>query len=154
MRIAIKSRMFIINVYIIYVYIYIYFFFFPPMSISMIDNQKIKNQFWRIHPLCGWKIFVFKIWYSLSLSLFFLHTYYIILAVVWLLSCVGLFCNSHGCSPTRLLCPWDFSRQEWWNGLPFPSSGGLPNPGIESTSPILAGGFFAAEPPSTKILTK
>ena len=38
-----------------------------------------------------------------------------------------------------------FSRQEYWSGLPFPSPGDLPNPGIELTSlvsPELAGGFF------------
>ena len=38
-----------------------------------------------------------------------------------------------------------FSRQEYWSGLPFPSPGDLPNPGIELVflvSPALAGGFF------------
>ena len=30
-----------------------------------------------------------------------------------------------------------FSRQECWSGLPFPSSGDLPNPGIEPGSPAL-----------------
>ena len=30
-----------------------------------------------------------------------------------------------------------FSRQEYWSGLPFPSPGNLPNPGIEPTSPTL-----------------
>ena len=30
-----------------------------------------------------------------------------------------------------------FSRQEYWSGLPFPSPGDLPNPGIEPRSPIL-----------------
>ena len=30
-----------------------------------------------------------------------------------------------------------FSRQEYWSGLPFPSPGDLPDPGIEPTSPIL-----------------
>ena len=30
-----------------------------------------------------------------------------------------------------------FSRQEYWSGLPFPSPGNLPNPGIESRSPAL-----------------
>ena len=41
-----------------------------------------------------------------------------------------------------------FPRQEYWNGLPFPSPGDLSNPGIEPTSleslasPALAGGFF------------
>ena len=38
-----------------------------------------------------------------------------------------------------------FSRQEYWSGLPFPSPGVLPDPGMEPeslTSPALAGGFF------------
>ena len=38
-----------------------------------------------------------------------------------------------------------FSRQEYWNGFPFPSPGNLPDPGIESAtlvSPALAGSFF------------
>ena len=37
----------------------------------------------------------------------------------------------------RLFCPWGFSRQEYWSGLPFPSQGDLPNPGIEPMSPEL-----------------
>ena len=41
----------------------------------------------------------------------------------------------------------EFSRQGYWSGLPLPSSGDLPNPGIKCTSPVLAGGiFFTAEP--------
>ena len=43
-----------------------------------------------------------------------------------------------------------FSRQEYWSGLPFPSPGDLPDPGIELsslTSPALAGGLFTTEPP-------
>ena len=35
-----------------------------------------------------------------------------------------------------------FPSQEYWSGLPCPSSGDLPNPEMESTSPELAGGFF------------
>ena len=35
-----------------------------------------------------------------------------------------------------------FSRQEYWRGLPFPLPGDLPEPGIKSVSPALAGGFF------------
>ena len=41
----------------------------------------------------------------------------------------------------------EFSRQEYWNGLPFPPPGDLPNPGTEPSSllsPALAGGFFTA----------
>ena len=30
-----------------------------------------------------------------------------------------------------------FSRQKYWSGLPFPSPGGLPDPGIEPRSPAL-----------------
>ena len=35
-----------------------------------------------------------------------------------------------------------FSREEFQSGLPLPPPGDLPNPGIEPTSPALAGGFF------------
>ena len=38
-----------------------------------------------------------------------------------------------------------FSRQEYWSGLPFPSPGDLPDPGIKSSTPVppaLAGRFF------------
>ena len=39
-----------------------------------------------------------------------------------------------------------FSRQEHRSGVPFPSPGDLPDPGVEPTSPTLAGGCFAMEP--------
>ena len=39
-----------------------------------------------------------------------------------------------------------FSRQEYWNGLPFPSPGDLPDSRIKPVSPALEGGFFTAEP--------
>ena len=35
-----------------------------------------------------------------------------------------------------------FSRQEYWRGLPFPSPGDLPNPGIEPWVSSIAGRFF------------
>ena len=47
-----------------------------------------------------------------------------------------------------------FSRQEYWSGLPFPSPGDLPDPGIEPeslVSPALAGGFFTSAPPGKPI---
>jgi len=40
-----------------------------------------------------------------------------------------------------------FPRQEYWSGLPFPSPGDPPHPGIEPGSPALAGRLFTAEPP-------
>ena len=39
-----------------------------------------------------------------------------------------------------------FSRQEYWSGLPFPSPGGLPNPGIEPGYPTLQTGSLPSEP--------
>ena len=59
------------------------------------------------------------------------------------------------CSVTKL-CPWTvahqallsmgFPRQEYRSGLPFPSPGDLPDPGIKPSSPALAGRFFTTEP--------
>ena len=40
-----------------------------------------------------------------------------------------------------------FSRREYWNGLPFPSAGDLPDPGIKPATSALAGRFFTTEPP-------
>ena len=44
----------------------------------------------------------------------------------------------------------EFSRQEYWSGLPCPAPGDLPNPGTKPTSltsPALAGGFLPLAPP-------
>ena len=46
--------------------------------------------------------------------------------------------------------PMEFSKQEYWDGLPFPSPGDLPDPGIKpvpSISLALAEGFFTTVPP-------
>ena len=40
-----------------------------------------------------------------------------------------------------------FSRQECWGGLPFPSPGNLPSPGIEPKSPALQADSLPPEPP-------
>ena len=40
-----------------------------------------------------------------------------------------------------------FSRQEYWSGLPFPSPGDLPNPGIEPRSPVSQADAVPPEPP-------
>ena len=44
-----------------------------------------------------------------------------------------------------------FSRQEYWSGLPFPSAGDLPNPGIEPRSPGLQVDSLSTEPPEKQI---
>ena len=40
----------------------------------------------------------------------------------------------------------EFSRQEYWSGLPFPSPGDLPNPGIKPGSPALQEDAFPSDP--------
>ena len=49
----------------------------------------------------------------------------------------------------QALLSMGFPRQEHWSGLPFPPPGDLPDPGIEPSSPALAGRFFyhTMEPP-------
>jgi len=51
------------------------------------------------------------------------------------------------CSPTRLLCPWGFSSQEYWSGLPRPPPGELSNTGIKPGSLALQADSLPAELP-------
>ena len=46
------------------------------------------------------------------------------------------------------------SRQEYWSGLPFPSPGDLPDPGIEPRSPALQADALTSEPPGKQVLGK
>ena len=46
----------------------------------------------------------------------------------------------------------EFSRQEYWNGLPFPSLGDLPDPGIEPRSPVLQAVSSPSEPPGVPVV--
>ena len=46
-----------------------------------------------------------------------------------------------------------FPKQEYWSELPFPIPGDLPDPGIKSTFPALAGRFFTTEPPGKHTIT-
>ena len=41
----------------------------------------------------------------------------------------------------------EFSTQGYWNGLPFPSPGDVPKPGIEPGSPALQADSLPSEPP-------
>ena len=55
-------------------------------------------------------------------------------------SCLTL-CDPMDHSPPGS-CPWGFSRQEYWSGLPCLPSGDLPNPRIEPRSPAFQVDFF------------
>ena len=63
-------------------------------------------------------------------------------------SCLILWDSTDSSPPGPL--SMEFSRQKYWSGLPFPLPGDLPNPGIQSRTPVfpaLAGIFFTTEPP-------
>ena len=47
-----------------------------------------------------------------------------------------------------------FSRQEYWSGLPFPSPGDLPDPGIKPRSPTLEADALTSEPPGKPVVKK
>ena len=53
-------------------------------------------------------------------------------------------------TPWTLACQaplsMEFSRQEYWNGLPFPSPGAFPDPGIKPVSPALQAHLLPTEP--------
>ena len=53
-------------------------------------------------------------------------------------------CNSMDCSPPGSSVHGT-SRPEYWSGLPFPSPGDLPNPGIKPMSPALQADSSSAE---------
>ena len=61
------------------------------------------------------------------------------LAIDLLFNCLVVSDSSRprGLQPTGLLCPWDFQKQESWNGIgfPFSSPGDFPNLGIKLGSP-------------------
>ena len=59
-------------------------------------------------------------------------------------------CDPMDCNPPGMPLSMEFSRQEYWSRLPFPTPGDLPNPGIEPMTPMssaLAGGFFTTASP-------
>ena len=66
-------------------------------------------------------------------------------------------CVSHLVVPKFFVTPWtvvhqaplsmELSRQEYWSGLPYPSPGHSPNPGIEPVSPALQADSLWSEPP-------
>ena len=77
-------------------------------------------------------------------------------------------CTFNICASVKLLSrvrlfviPWtvayqappsmEFSRQEYWHGLPFPSPGDLPNPGIEPRSPTLQADTLPSESPGKTV---
>ena len=80
-----------------------------------------------------------------------LHVDYSVYPYLVAQSCLTL------CNPWIVACQAPlsvgFPRQECRSGLPFPSPGDLPGPGLQPTSPALAGGLFTTEPPGKPCMT-
>ena len=78
-------------------------------------------------------------------------------SILWCMCCVlsrsvADSLRPHRLQPTRLLCSWGFSRQEYWGGLPCPPLGELSNPGIEPKPPALQVDSLSSEPPGKPCL--
>ena len=56
-------------------------------------------------------------------------------------------CDPMDCSPCQAPLSVEFSRTEYWSGLPFPSPEGLPDPGIEPGSCMLQADSLSSELP-------
>ena len=119
---------------------------------SLYSRQNFRNDFNNSHPCissnlidCRWNLWI---WSASSLWLWRIVRQREVV-VVLLLRCIWLF-----------VTPWSvghqgplFPRQEYWNGLPFPSPGDLPNPKIEPASPALASRCFTTKPLGKPIST-
>ena len=57
------------------------------------------------------------------------------------------FCNPMDCEAYQAPLSMEFSWQEYWSGLPLPSPGDFPDPGIEPRSPALQADALPSEPP-------
>ena len=62
-------------------------------------------------------------------------------------------CNPMNCNPPGS-CPRGFPKQEYWSGLPVPSPGDFPDPGIEPRSPTLQADSLPSEPSPAQAHTR
>ena len=93
--------------------------FFPPPRLSPLATTSLLWCLWVF--FCFVDRFIYVIFCACMLSHF---------SYVWLFA---ILCTIACQAPLSM----GFSRQEYWSGLPCPSSGDLPDPGIESISPVV-----------------
>ena len=68
---------------------------------------------------------------------------------VWIIQSSMTLCHPMDYSPPGSSA-MGFSRQEYWSGLPFPTPGDLPDPGIEPSPPALQADSLLSEPPGIR----
>ena len=66
--------------------------------------------------------------------------------------CCLTLCDPMDCIARQAPLPVGLSQQEYSSGLPFPSPGDLPDPGIEPRSPALRADSLPSEPPGRPIV--
>ena len=66
---------------------------------------------------------------------------------------VAQLCPTTCTVASQALLSVEFSRQEYWSGLPLPSPGDLPDPGIEPWSPALKTDSLPSEPPGKPLMS-
>ena len=108
-----------------------YFFF---KYASFLPNWLLKTDFLKIF---------FLLHHTLNTCLL-AAVYYLLHARMLSCSVVSHSSWPHGLQPTRLLCPWGFSRGEYWSRLPCSPPGDLPNPGRKTQVSCIAGRFFTS----------
>ena len=94
---------------------------------------------------------VYKYWFPLRKAVFSItrktHAYWAIFQCVWYQCTLFWFsvaklcltlCDPMDCVAHQAFLSMRFPRQEYWSGLPFRSSGNLPDPGVEHTYPLSA----------------
>ena len=80
-------------------------------------------------------------------SFLYLHEFKLVKSLSRVQHFATLWIVAHQAPPSM-----EFSRQEYWSGLPFPSPGDLLNPGIEPGSPALWADTLLSEPPGNPSL--
>ena len=116
----------------------------------LIPGHKFVNLF----PKGEWHPFLYKLSYLIYYLTQLFHLLWNLISPSWsrrevAQSCPTL-CDPMDCSPPGSSI-MEFSRQEYWSMLPFPSPGDLPNPGIEPESLALPADALLSEPPGNLI---
>ena len=122
-------------------------------EVFIIMSPRIQTYMMFFNPLY-WKLLMFKLIRAVFLNcfisaIFLQHENYVLL-FPWkwkclLLSLIWLFATTWTVAHQAPLS-MEFSRQVYWIGLPFPSPGDCPNPGIEPGSPALQADSLLSEP--------
>ena len=116
-----------------------------PLQCSCLENPRDRGAWWAaIYGVAQSRTWLkrFSSMHTMMYSLGHRPPLFYIPVYCYLLSCVRLFAWTHQ-APLSV----EFSGQEYWSGLPFPSPGDLPDPGIKPRYPTFQADSLPSEPP-------